>query len=237
MPEIGTLDLPLRVYVGYDSREDIAYRVCESSVSRHSSIALNVQPIVQEELRSRGLYWRPKDPLASTEFTYARFLTPYLAGYQGWALFCDCDFLWLRDPAELIALADESKAVLCVHHDHRPSETTKMDGAIQTQYPRKNWSSLMLLNCGHPSTRQLTPEVVNTQTGAYLHRMQWADDMEIGALPPEWNWLEGSMPKPPSGYPAAVHFTRGGPWFEDWRAVDYAELWLDERNRLNSQET
>jgi len=229
MTSAGSIGSPFRVFVGYDSREDIAFRVCESSMRRQSSIALDIRPIVQSELRTRGLYWRPKDPLASTEFTYSRFLTPYLAGYQGWALFCDCDFLWLSDVAELAEMADPAMAVMCVHHDHRPTEATKMDGAVQTTYPRKNWSSLMLFNCGHPSTRSLTPQAVNTQSGAYLHRVQWAADTEIGAVPSTWNWLEGSMPRPASGTPAAVHFTRGGPWFENWQDVDYGDLWLRER--------
>ena len=225
---------PFRVFVGHDSREEIAFRVCEASLRRRSSIAVDVRPIVQTEMRTSGLYWRSKDPLASTEFTYTRFLTPYLAGYQGWALFCDCDFLWLGDVADLLSLADPGKAVMCVHHDHRPTETTKMDGAVQTSYPRKNWSSLMLFNCGHPAARSLTPQVVNTQSGAYLHRMQWAPDAAIGALPSTWNWLEGSLPKPASGTPSAVHFTRGGPWFDNWRDVDYGDLWLAERAALDA---
>lgn len=231
MMSLKPIGSPFRVFVGYDSREDIAFRVCESSLRHRSSVALDIRPIVQADLRSRGLYWRSKDPLASTEFTYTRFLTPYLAGYQGWALFCDCDFLWLSDIAELLELIDPDAAVMCVHHDHRPAETTKMDGAVQTSYPRKNWSSLMLINCAHPMTRSLTPQAVNTQTGAYLHRMQWADDGHIGALPSSWNWLEGSMPTS-ARRPDAVHFTRGGPWFDDWQDVDYGDLWRAERDAL-----
>jgi hypothetical protein len=108
-------------------------------------------------LRTRGLYARGEDPLASTQFIYSRFFTPSLTGFRGWALFCDCDFLWLADVAELFAFADATKALHCVQHDYRPTETTKMDGQIQTVYPRQNWSSLMLFNCEHPSVRQLTP--------------------------------------------------------------------------------
>lgn len=223
---------PFRVFVGYDSRETIAYEVCAHSLERRASIPVDVRPIVQEEMRRQGLYWRAHDPLASTEFTYTRFLTPYLAGYQGWAIFCDCDFLWLADIADLVALADPTKAVMCVHHDHRPIETVKMDGQTQTTYPRKNWSSLMLFNCAHPSVRQLTPEAANAETGAYLHRMQWAADEEIGAVPEGWNWLEGSCSRPARGQPEVVHFTRGGPWFDNWQDVDYGELWLAERDHF-----
>lgn len=232
MSAIKSTDEPFRVFVGHDSRETIAYDVCAFSLKRRASIPVDVRPIVQAEVRASGLYWRDVDPLASTEFTYTRFLTPYLAGYQGWALFCDCDFLWLTDIAELKALADPEKAVMCVHHDHRPTEQTKMDGQAQTVYPRKNWSSLMLFNCGHPSVRALTPEAANAESGAYLHRMQWAADEEIGALPDSWNWLEGSSPRPAAGTPDAVHFTRGGPWFENWTDVDYGELWLAERDAM-----
>jgi hypothetical protein len=193
---------------------------------------VDVTPIKLDDLAARGLYWRDRDPLASTEFTYSRFLTPFLAGFQGWALYCDCDFLWLADVAQLLELANTEQAVFCVQHHHTPPETTKMDGRVQTLYPRKNWSSLMLFNCDHPSVRKLTPQVVNTETGAYLHRLQWVSDRDIGALPEEWNWLEGWSKRPASGTPKAVHFTRGGPWMEQWRGVDYADLWLAEHAAL-----
>jgi len=224
-------ETPFRVFVGWDSREPEAYEVCAHSLKRHASIPVTVTPIKQQELREANLYWRDRDPLASTEFTYTRFLTPLLAGFQGHALFCDCDFLWTGDIAELIALIDPAKAVSCVQHDHRPPEETKMDDAVQTRYPRKNWSSLMLFNCAHPSVRQLTADAVNTQTGAYLHRMQWVADDEIGAIPETWNWLEGWSKKPASGAPKVIHYTRGGPWFEKWQDVDYADLWCAEWER------
>lgn len=225
----------LRVFIGWDSREDIAYQVARRSLLRHSSIPLDIIPIRIEDLRARELFWRDQDPLASTEFTYTRFLTPYLADYRGWALFCDCDFLFLADIAGILSHCDPEKAVACVKHDYRPTETTKMDGQVQTVYPRKNWSSFMLFNCEHPSTRSLTPEIVNSQTGAYLHRLQWARDEEIGSLPEEWNWLEGWNEKPATGTPKAVHFTLGGPWFENKQDVDYAELWNAERDAVERE--
>lgn len=219
---------PFRVFIGWDSREDIAYQVARRSLLRHASIPVEVTPIKLPELVARGLYTRPVDPLASTEFTYSRFLVPHLAGYAGWALFVDCDFIFFGDIAGLRPFMDPKCAVLCVQHDYRPHETTKMDGIPQSAYPRKNWSSFMLFNCAHPSTRQLTVERVNAGSGAYLHRMQWAKDEEIGALPQGWNWLEGWYPKPAQGYPQAVHMTRGGPWFEAWQDVDYADEWRAE---------
>jgi hypothetical protein len=226
---------PFRIYIGWDAREDEAYQVAKFSLARRASVPVSITPLELPELRARGLYWRAEDPLASTEFTYSRFLTPQLAGFSGLALFCDCDFLWLGDVADLIACTRVPKAVYCVQHDYRPSETTKMDGARQTLYPRKNWSSLMLFDCGHPAVRRLTADVVNRETGAYLHRMQWVGDDAIGALPVEWNWLEGWNEKPARGTPKAVHFTRGGPWFDHWQDVDYGDLWRAERNAWRSE--
>jgi lipopolysaccharide biosynthesis glycosyltransferase len=218
----------LRVFIGWDSREDIAYQVARRSLLRHASIPVQVSAIKRDILVREGVYTREVDPLASTEFTYSRFLTPYLADYEGWALFLDCDFIFFGDVAELQSYMDPKYAVLCAKHDYQPTETTKMDGVPQSLYPRKNWSSFMLFNCGHPSSRRLTPDVVNSESGAFLHRMQWAKDEEIGALPTSWNWLEGWYDKPESGFPLAVHYTRGGPWFADWQNVDYAAEWLAE---------
>jgi hypothetical protein len=225
---------PLRIFMGWDSREPEAYDVACFSLKRRATVAVEVMPLKLDELKAKALYWRNEDPLASTEFTYSRFLTPFLAGYKGWALFCDSDFLWLADVAELWNFANADKAVYCVQHDYRPTETSKMDGQIQTVYPRKNWSSLMLFNCDHASVRELTPSVVNTETGAYLHRLQWVRTQDIGALPEAWNWLEGWSKRPVFETPKAVHFTRGGPWFEQWRDVDYADLWNAERAALMS---
>jgi len=223
---------PFRIYVGWDQRETIAYDVAKFSIERRASIPVEVSAIKLDDLRSQGMYRRGEDPLASTEFTYSRFLTPALAGFQGWALFCDCDFLWLSDIAELAAYAKGPKAVYCVQHDYQPKEKTKMDGAVQTAYPRKNWSSLMLFNCAHPSVRALSVDTVNRESGAYLHRMQWVADADIGELPTAWNWLEGWNEKPLAGTPKAVHFTRGGPWFDGWQDVDYGDLWRAERDEL-----
>ena len=215
----------LRVYIGWDSREDIAYQVARRSLLDNATIPVDIVPIKLNDLVEQGLYTREIDPLASTEFTYSRFFTPHLAGFEGWALFCDCDFLFFGDVAQLRDYINPAHAVACVKHDYTPKNTVKMDGKAQTLYPRKNWSSFMLFNCAHPSTKQLTVERVNQETGAYLHRMQWADDSEIGEIPTTWNWLEGWNEIPSDGPPNAVHFTNGGPWFDDWQDVAYADEW------------
>lgn len=215
----------LRIFIGWDSREPIAYDVAKATALENTSVPLDIQPIKLDDLIAKGAYTREVDPLASTEFTYSRFYTPWLAGYEGWALFCDCDFIFFGDVGGLLKYRDPSKAVYCVQHDYQPKDGLKMDGKVQTAYPRKNWSSFMWFNCAHPSTRNLTPETINREGGAYLHRMQWARDEEIGALPTEFNWLEGWNDKPAAGYPTAVHYTRGGPWFKDWQNVDYGDEW------------
>ncbi len=224
----------MKVFVGWDSREEIAFDVCSHSIARHSGPSVEVIALKQDELRDQGLYSREADPLASTEFTYTRFLVPALMAYEGWAVFCDCDFLFTAGLDELFALAEERYAVLCVHHDYRPTETTKMDGVVQTVYPRKNWSSLVLWNCSHPANRELTPEVVNRETGAFLHRFQWLRDDLIGELPVTWNWLEGWHKVFAEDKPKGIHFTRGGPWFDAWQGVDYAALWLAEKELLET---
>ena len=211
-----------KVFVGYDPREDIAYQVCKHSIARRNKEVL-VRPLVQKELREAGWYTRPIDPLSSTEFTFTRFLIPELCDYKGWALFMDCDMILLTDIQELFDQADEKYAVMCVHHDYTPREGFKMDGQKQSIYPRKNWSSVMLFNCGHPSNKQINSSVVNNTeiTGKYLHRFSWLQDSEIGQLSHEWNWLTDWYKEPEDGKPKLLHYTEGGPWFENYMDCDY----------------
>eukprot|EP00898_Chlorokybus_atmophyticus_P000096 jgi/Chlat1/1087/Chrsp110S01586 len=229
LPEVAGESTPLKIFIGYDSREDIAYQVCRLSLLKHSSVSLDIIPIKQEELREKGLYWRARDPTESTQFSFTRFLTPYLANYKGWAMFVDCDFLYNADIADLFSLVDDRYAVMCVHHDYTPKDTVKMDGVVQTSYPRKNWSSMVLYNCSHPKNiNTLTPDAVNTQSGAFLHRFSWLDDAEIGQVPEGWNFLVGHNTQPVgvNTLPQAIHYTAGGPWFEKYRDCEFAAEWL-----------
>jgi len=136
------------------------------------------------------------------------------------------------DIAELFAQADDTKAVMCVQHDYAPKEATKMDGQRQTVYPRKNWSSMMLINCGHPANKRLNIDLVNEKelNGAYFHRFSWlgGNDDLIGELSPEWNWLVGHYEEPKDGTPKLLHYTEGGPWFENYRDCDYNQEWKQE---------
>ncbi|KAJ8428322.1 hypothetical protein Cgig2_014213 [Carnegiea gigantea] len=235
---LDKIDLPFKIFIGYDPKEDIACEVCKYSILKRSSIPVEIHPIKQSELREKGLYWRERGKLESTEFSFSRFLTPHLANYQGWAMFVDCDFLYLADIEELVNLIDDTFAIMCVQHDYTPKETTKMDGAVQTVYPRKNWSSMVLYNCGHPKNKVLTPEVVNTQSGAFLHRFQWLDDNEIGSVPFVWNFLVGHnqvVEGDPATQPKAIHYTLGGPWFEAWKDCEFGDLWVKERDEYEKE--
>ena len=216
----------MKIYVGHDSREDIAYQVCEHSIKRRDPSA-EVIPLKQRQMREQGIYTRPVDKLASTEFTFTRFFVPYLNDFKGWAVFCDCDFVWRIPSHELIKYCDPSKAVMCVQHDYKPKEGTKMDGQVQTVYPRKNWSSVVLYNCGHKSNEKLTVDLVNNPNndGAYFHRFSWLKDEEIGSLSHEWNWLVGWYKAPQDGEPKALHYTEGGPWFKNYRHCEYGDVW------------
>ena len=218
----------LKIYVGYDSREDIAWQVCRHSIRRHTSGNVEIAPLKQTTLRELNLYTRDADN-ASTEFSITRFLTPYLAAYDGWSIFVDCDFLFTRDVTEIFQHLDDSKALYCVQHDYTPANMVKMDGKAQSVYPRKNWSSFVAFNGAHADVKALTPEVVNSASPAYLHRFSWTSDTEIGALDREWNFLEGEYATPDQ-IPMCVHYTNGGPWFDDWQDVDFGDEWRAERD-------
>ena len=217
----------MKVFVGYDTREDIAYQVCKHSILSKQPAA-DVRPLKQQELRDAGWYKRDVDKLASTEFTFTRFLIPELTDFKGWALFMDCDMILTTDIKELFDQADDKYAIMCVQHDYTPKAGTKMDGQKQTIYPRKNWSSVMLFNCGHPANRKVTQSLVNDPeiNGAYLHRFSWLNDFEIGELHHTWNYLVGVYDDIKK--PKLIHYTEGGPWFENYRNCEFADLWKAE---------
>jgi lipopolysaccharide biosynthesis glycosyltransferase len=216
----------MKIFVGYDTREDITFQVCEYSILKHCP-DVEVIPLKQKDLREAGIYHRPVDNLGSTEFTFTRFLVPYLTDYTGWAVFVDCDFVFTEDISQLFKQADDRYAVMVAQHDYTPKEGLKMDGKKQLPYPRKNWSSMILWNCGHPANRQLDLKAINEQTGQYLHRFQWLKNSEIGSISHEWNWLVNWYHEPQDGSPNALHYTEGGPWFKDYRHCEYHNVWKD----------
>mmetsp|Transcript_17394 Transcript_17394/g.55871 ORF Transcript_17394/g.55871 Transcript_17394/m.55871 type:complete len:274 (-) Transcript_17394:63-884(-) len=210
---------------------------------KNSSVPLDCFKLSQAELRHRGIFWKPRDPKQSTEFTYLRFLVPYLSNYQGWAMFCDDDFLWTGDIKELIDQLDDSKAIMCVKHTVNTPCTTKLAGCVQEAYPRKNWSSMVFYNCGHPANRGVDLEMVNSQPGSFLHRFSWIkDDNLIGEFDHTWNWLVGWYEKKDmkGQVPKAIHYTEGGPYFPDWREdeapfTDYHDEWVEYMKEYEAQ--
>ncbi len=221
---------PLRVFIGWDSREAIAFHVLSNSILRHASGPVAIIPLVQAQLREKGLYTRERGKTESTEFSMTRFLVPYLSDYGDYSIFMDCDMLCQGDVYELLKIAknDEKgkRVVWCVPHDYTPKTMLKMDNQMQTMYPRKNWSSLMVFR--NKFCERLTPEYVNTASGVELHRMEWAgsDPRNIGMLPKTWNWLVEEYE--PNADAQLLHFTLGGPWFRDHQFCDHNDLWFKE---------
>lgn len=217
----------LSVYIGYDPRESVAFYTLAHSILRRSSIPVSIAPLMQSQLK--GLYTRQRGPTESTQFSMTRFLVPALSEYRGWSLYMDCDMLCRADIAELAArTAETDKAVIVCKHDYQPKAGRKFLNQVQTNYLRKNWSSLMLFN--NERCRGLTPAYVNSASGLDLHRFAWAQDALIGELPLEWNWLVGEYEYNPSA--KIAHFTLGGPYFDQYRQCDYADEWFAEFESL-----
>tara|TARA_R110000850_G_scaffold151040_2_gene273917 strand:- start:2709 stop:3449 length:741 start_codon:yes stop_codon:yes gene_type:complete len=229
------------VYIGYDPKEDLYYRVLEYSIKKYSSEPINIVPIKQDKMRRMGMYHRngvldngqevdvfDRKPF-STEFSFTRFLVPFLNHLDGQALFMDCDMFVRGDIMEVFHNDTKTNAISCVKHTHVPNDEKKMDGKLQQSYFRKNWSSFVLWNCDHPEIEnELTVSDVNTKSGAWLHSFYWSEN--IGSLHEKWNWLDGHSSE--SIQPKAVHFTTGGPLFRNWegkRDIDnfYAKEWQE----------
>lgn len=217
----------INVFIGFDPREAIAYHVCANSIVRLSSQPLAITPLALNNLAD----YTERHTDGSNQFIYSRFLVPHLMQFAGWALFVDGDMLLRADIAGLWALRDPEKALLCVHHDYRTRATDKYLGARNQDYPRKNWSSVVLWNCGHPANRCLTPEFVENASGAQLHRFTWLDDSLIGNLPLEWNWLPDEFGPNPDA--KLLHWTLGTPCFHEYATAPMAEEWHRERMLAN----
>ncbi len=225
----GSVMPKLNVYIGWDEREQEAYDACVNSIYSNSGDNIECHPLKLHELQEKRFIFRERffeNETVSTGFAFTRFLVPLLNAYEGWAIFVDCDFIFTEDINNLFNLAEDRYSVMCVQHDYTPKQEIKMDGCKQTVFPRKNWSSLMLFNCSHHDCKFLTADSVSVQPPAWLHQMKWTTDDAIGELDKTWNWLVGEYDDEMAslnGPPSAIHYTNGGPWFEDYKNVPYAE--------------
>lgn len=217
------------IFIGYDKNEPLPYHVLSHSILTRSSHPVSINPVNVNSLRH--IFTRERHPLQSTDFSFTRFLVPYLKDYCDWAIFMDCDMLCLSDIADLYRLADINKDVMCVKHEHIPEEDSKFLEQPQTKYKKKNWSSLMMFNCYEV---YLSPDDVNTRDGLYLHQFKWLKDPEnqIGELPLSWNFLVDYNSPDQCDKINMLHYTKGGPWFKEYQNCSFAKEWFEEYDKM-----
>jgi lipopolysaccharide biosynthesis glycosyltransferase len=213
----------INIFIGYDHREAIAYHVCANSIIRHSSKPVSFTPLALTNMQD----YQETHTDGSNQFIYSRFLVPHLMEYKGWAIFMDGDMLVRDDIEKLWALRDDNKAVMVVKHDYKTKMTEKYLGAKNENYPRKNWSSVILWNCGHTANKVVTPEFIETATGAQLHRFTWLADELVGELPKVWNWLPDEFGANQDA--KLLHYTLGTPSFHDFATTPMGDEWHRER--------
>lgn len=211
------------IFIGYDPREAIAFHVCANSIIRHASQPVSIIPLALNLMKD----YTETHTDGSNQFIYSRFLVPHLMGFSGHAIFIDGDMIVRDDIVKLWELRDASKDVQVVKHDYKTKMTEKYLGAKNEDYPRKNWSSVILWNCGNFPTRKLTPEFVQRSTGAELHRFQWTTDDRVGELPKEWNWLPDEYG--PNLDAKLLHYTLGTPCFTEFADTPQGNEWHKER--------
>ena len=218
----------INLIVGFDQREAVAYHVfCQTIIDR-ATMPVQFLPLAENTLNK----YKEVHTDGSNKFIYSRFLTPYLMNFSDWAIFADGDMVCQADISELWALRDESKAVQVVKHNYKTRATKKYLGNKNEDYPKKNWSSLILWNCGHPENAILTPEFIQNQPGSYLHRFSWLSDDLIGGLDLEWNWLAIEYPENP--HAKLIHYTLGTPCFKDYAKESMSDVW--KKNYLRASE-
>lgn len=214
---------PVPVFVGYDPREAIAYHTCVNSIIRNSSAPVAIVPVALNLFKD----YTETHTDGSNQFIYSRFLVPYLMDYKGWAIFIDGDMIVRGDIIELWELRNSLMDVMVVKHDYKTRMPVKYLDSPNENYPRKNWSSVILWNCNSFPNRQLTPKFVQQSLGSTLHRFSWLDSNRIGTLPPEWNWLPDEYG--PNESAKLLHYTLGTPCFHEFADTPMSEVWHRER--------
>jgi hypothetical protein len=215
---------PITIIVGFDQREAVAYHVFCQSVLERASKPVCFIPLAKNTLN----FYNETHNDGSNEFIYSRFLTPFLCNFSGQAIFADGDMIVNADIVELINQFDPSKAVQVVKHNYQTKASVKYLGNKNENYPRKNWSSLILWNCSHEANKILTPEFIQDKPGSYVHRFSWLNDDLIGDLPIEWNWLAKEYDD--NDQAKNIHYTLGTPCFSDYKNSSMSTYWWNVYN-------
>ena len=211
----------INIFIGFDEGEKVSYHILSESIRRQSSVPVSITPLCLSNIPE---FKRETQPNQSTEFAFSRFMVPYLSDYKGWSIFMDCDMMFRSDIKDLWDLRTYKYSVMCCQHDYEPKQGIKFRGAKNEPFPKKNWSSMMLFH--NSQCTKLTPEYVNTATGLELHQFKWLKNEDaIGSIPLEWNWLVTEYDYNPNA--KNVHWTLGGPYFEDYARSDYADEWFE----------
>ena len=222
----------INICIGYEKNQSVAFHVLCDSIIKRSSLPVRICPVNLGNLKS--IFNRPIDPQQSTEFAFSRFISNVLFPGE-WVIYMDCDMLCMTDIAKLWNLRDENKHVMIVQHSSRDwtkngTLFTKFKNQRQYNYPCKNWSSLMLLNGTHytiNSLRYTMLQDAESQSGEFLHQFKWVKPDKLGTLPPEWNYLVG-YDNSIDITPSIIHYTLGGPWFEEFKNCEFAHEWHNE---------
>lgn len=214
------------VFIGFDQKEAIAYHCFVQSLIDNSTIPLSITPLAENNLD----IYEEKHSDGSNKFTYSRFLVPYLMNFKGWAVYFDGDMICVNDVRQLLNNIDKKFAVLVVKHEYKTKQEKKYFGQRNENYPRKNWSSVIIWNCEHPKNKLLTPNFISNRDGAFLHRFKWLQDDEIGEIDKKWNWLAIEYPK--ISEPNLIHYTLGTPCFQEYKDTSMSDYWIKTFNRL-----
>lgn len=215
----------IKLMVGFDQRESVAFHTFVQSVIDVTTVPLSITPLVLKALPN----YLETHIDGSNTFIYSRFLTPHMSDFSGWAIFADGDMICREDLKKLWDLRNDRYAVMVVKHDYQTKAHLKYLGNKNENYPKKNWSSVILWNCGHPKNRVLSPEFVMSKDGRFLHRFSWLEEGDIGDLPREWNWLTTEYP---DNYQAKLlHYTLGTPCFKDYKSCEMADVWWSTNRR------
>ena len=214
-----------KIFIGFDQREACAYHTFVQSLINHSSIPLDITPLCLKSLVGYKELHRD----GGNDFVYSRFLSPFLNNFDGWAIYADGDMVCQADILELLKLKDDSKAVMVEKHNYQTKQSKKYFNNKNENYPKKNWSSVILWNCSHPKHKILTPEFIQNQSGKFLHRFSWLDEDEIGEIPLEWNWL--ALEYPENKEAKIIHYTLGTPCLKEYKDTNMSDIWYDSYNK------